>query len=149
MLVNWFCRSEKYSTSLKMIWWRRIYLFWIVTHVSLYGLDNVWTQKYDHKLWTLERYMIHSYFLCIECYKWEAFFFQNLKWIVKPCFVAEISRTWHSNGECITRNTTLCHHWRKWTPIFHQVLQLGFSKISSKDSLLDYIGFGVCANITC
>lgn len=71
------------------------------------------------------------------------FFPQNLKWIVKLCFVAEISRTWHSNGECISRNTTLCHHRRLWTPIFHQVLQLGFSKISSKHSLLDYSGFGI------
>ena len=149
MLVNWFCRLEKYLTSLKMIWWRRTYLFWTVIHASLYGLDNVWTQKFEHKLWTLERYTRYVYFLC-RMQQWEGkFCFQNLKLIAKLYFVAEISRTWHSNGECITSNTTLCHHWRKRTPILHKVLHLGFCKISSKP-----LSFGLqCLwcfwNITC
>ena len=130
MAVAWYCRLERYSTSHKMIWWRKTYLFWTVIHVYLYGLDKMWTQKYVHKLWALERYVIISWF---SVWRKQISFFLVYVGFIKLTFLPEISRTWHSNGKLITRNTTLCHQWRKWAPIFHKVLlHLGLCKISCK-----------------
>ena len=129
MAVAWYCRLERYSTSHKMIWWQRTYLFWTVIHVYLYGLDKMWTQKYVHKLWALERYVIISWF---SVWRKQISFFLVYVGFIKLTFLPEISRTWHSNGKLITRNTTLCDQWRKWAPIFHQVLHLGFCKNSRK-----------------
>lgn len=132
LLLFFYCRLEKYSTLLKMIWWRRTFLFWTVIHVSSYGLDNVWTQKCEHKLWALERYMtipwLTDYYIRANSQILSLIYTANSQLPSLP----EIFRTWHFDGELITRNTSLCHHWREWAPIFHQVLHLGLCKISRK-----------------